>query len=151
MTSVVLPAPFNNWHPPDEFHATWPKIPKVAKSPQKLNSSWPKMPKMNQIPPQSPFAPESPFGPEGRKRYSMYKDHYYAVSLHFGAKIQISKLLIFQPNVVMACIPKVERLCKKVHRAVKVIRDVQRCFEVSFSKFLSICKFCETVAKPSKS
>ena len=87
MTSAVLPAPFNNWQHPDEFSASWPRIPKIAKSPQKLNSSWPKM---SQIPPHSPFAPESPFGPEGRKRYSMYKDHYYSVSLYFGANIQSS-------------------------------------------------------------
>ena len=141
--SSVLPAPFHNWHlHSQDFtdfgtkiqNTTWSRRPPIT--PIKIHHQQPnthhihqQKSKIHQHKPEThqPKPKTHLQKPEihqrktkiyqqkveARRRYNNYKDHYY------------------QPKNVMACIPKVERLCKNVFRAVKVVRDVQRCFDVS--------------------
>ena len=143
--SSVLPAPFHNWHlHSQDFtdfgtkiqNTTWSRRPPIT--PIKIQHQRPNThhihhqksnihqhkPETHQPKPkihlQKPEIHQRKTKiyqqkVEARRRYNNYKDHYY------------------QPKNVMACIPKVERLCKNVYREVKVVRDVQRCFDVSNS------------------
>ena len=115
----VLPAPFHVWNLQSQHftnfgakihNTTWSRRPPFT--PLKIHPQQPKIHhQKTEIYHQKPRIHELKV--EARRRYNNYKDHYY------------------QPKNVMACIPKVERLCKNVFRAVKVVRDVQRCFDVS--------------------
>ena len=117
--SSVLPAPFHAWNLQSQHftnfgakihNTTWSRRPPFT--PLKIHPQQPKIhQQITEIHHQKPKIHQLKV--EARRRYNNYKDHYY------------------QPKNVMACIPKVERLCKNVFRAVKVVRDVQRCFDVS--------------------
>ena len=123
--AAVLPAPFSEYRHllnNQDFSAIF----------QNTTYSNRRRPRLTKIQKNTAEAPIKIQHPESRKRYNNYKDHYY------------------QPKNVMACIPKVERLCKNVYRTVKVVRDVQRCFDVSFDAKPNKCKLIQLIVSKNQ-